>query len=197
MYNNDLGTDLQMARTITSIRNAFIYLLSQKDFQDITVADICQQAFLKTDTFYEHYFDTHDLLNNICELISDSFLKMIVGQQEESLRYLDIYRLFYDFLLRGNSPKLPYPLPQNHTYLIHDIDKIISQRMKSELTAYPHINLQKVTNITDFITSGLDGSYHAWYNSDRDISLKEIADQISDLINDGFKKNRYFTFFDK
>ena len=69
--------------------------------------------------------------------------------------------------------------------------------MKSELTAYPHINLQKVTNITDFITSGLDGSYHAWYNSDRDISLKEIADQISDLINDGFKKNRYFTFFDK
>ena len=197
MYNNDLGTDLKMAQTITSIRNAFITLLAKKDFQQITVADICQKAFIDSNIFYSHYFDTNDLLNNICELISDSFLRIIVGQQDESLRQLDIYRFFYNFLLKLDSLKLPYPLPQNHALLLERIKKIISTRMKQELTAYPHINLQKVTNISAFITTGLNGAYHDWYYSDRETSLKIIADQISDLINSGFKEKRWFTFFDK
>ena len=47
------------------IRKAFTDLLSQKPIQSITIKELCQRAGINRGTFYSHYTDIYDLLQQI------------------------------------------------------------------------------------------------------------------------------------
>lgn len=55
-------TDLRVIRTKKAIRNAFLELLEEKDFDDITVRDLTTRADINRGTFYFHYKDKHELM---------------------------------------------------------------------------------------------------------------------------------------
>ncbi len=59
--------DRRQRKTREAIFNAFISLLSQKDFEHITVGEIIERADIGRATFYSH-FETKDfLLKELCE----------------------------------------------------------------------------------------------------------------------------------
>lgn len=47
------------------IERAFLELLENKDFDDISISEICTGANIHRSTFYSHYFNTVELLNDI------------------------------------------------------------------------------------------------------------------------------------
>lgn len=56
------------------MNNALIQILDKKEFEDITVKEICQMASVNRSTFYLHYENTYDLLNEtINNLYKDFF----------------------------------------------------------------------------------------------------------------------------
>lgn len=54
-------------RTRQRIQNSFIQILENKPFEAITVGDIAKQAKINRGTFYLHYKDKYDLLEQIEE----------------------------------------------------------------------------------------------------------------------------------
>lgn len=54
---------------------AFLNLLAEKDFEYITVKEICKRADVNRSTFYLHYETVADLLNESVEYISKDFKK--------------------------------------------------------------------------------------------------------------------------
>lgn len=54
---------------------AFLDLLAEKDFEYITVKDICKRAGVNRSTFYLHYETVADLLDESVKYMSDGFLK--------------------------------------------------------------------------------------------------------------------------
>ncbi|MZK50928.1 TetR/AcrR family transcriptional regulator [Clostridium beijerinckii] len=64
MVNQD---DPRVLRTRQLIREAFSDLLQKKGFDSITVKDIAQKASINRATFYAHYEDKYDLLEEITE----------------------------------------------------------------------------------------------------------------------------------
>lgn len=54
--------------------DALIALLGKKDFEYITIKEICDAAEVNRSTFYLHYENTTDLLKETTERILDSFL---------------------------------------------------------------------------------------------------------------------------
>lgn len=54
---------------------AFLDLLAEKDFEYITVKEICKRADVNRSTFYLHYETIADLLNESVEYISNDFQK--------------------------------------------------------------------------------------------------------------------------
>ena len=60
------------AYTKTAIRRTFFELLEEKDFDRISVREICQRADINRSTFYRHYDDINALMNSIeAEFVAD------------------------------------------------------------------------------------------------------------------------------
>lgn len=55
-------TDLRVIRTKNLIRNTFLQLLEEKDFDEITVRDLTTRAEINRGTFYVHYKDKNELM---------------------------------------------------------------------------------------------------------------------------------------
>lgn len=60
--------------TSVKMDKALIELLEKKDFEYITIKEICTAAGVNRSTFYLHYENTSDLLEETTQYITDSFL---------------------------------------------------------------------------------------------------------------------------
>lgn len=63
--------------TAERMDEALLSLLSEKNFEQITVRDLCARAGVNRSTFYLHYENTADLLAEAVEMIHDRYRKSI------------------------------------------------------------------------------------------------------------------------
>ncbi len=56
--------DIRVKRTKRQLSDALMELLSEKSFDDITVLEICEKASIHRATFYKHFVDKYDFLND-------------------------------------------------------------------------------------------------------------------------------------
>ena len=60
-------SDLRVIKTKNLIKGAFIELVEEKGFDNVTIKDICNKALINRNTFYLHYYDKVDLLKKIAD----------------------------------------------------------------------------------------------------------------------------------
>lgn len=65
--------DIRVQKTNKSIEDAFLNLIKEKSFSEITIKDICSKAMISRSTFYAHYKDKYDLLEHFFEKIISNF----------------------------------------------------------------------------------------------------------------------------
>lgn len=74
--------------TAVKMDKALISLLEKKDFEYITIKEICEAAGVNRSTFYLHYENTADLLKETTKYILDSFLTYFsVNREIITLKY--------------------------------------------------------------------------------------------------------------
>jgi AcrR family transcriptional regulator len=76
--------DPRITRTRKLLLDAFISLMGEKGFDDITVQDIAARATVNRATFYAHFVDKYALVD---ELIREGFTQML--QQRKAMHALD------------------------------------------------------------------------------------------------------------
>lgn len=81
-----LATDRRTLRTKRLIKNALAELIEEKGFNDISITDLTTRADLNRGTFYLHYMDKYDLLEQ-CE---NEFLQ----EMQERIVTNDYMKLF-------------------------------------------------------------------------------------------------------
>ena len=67
--------DLRILKTKKLLYNSLIKLIKDKQFEDIKVADICNDALVNRSTFYAHYSDKYDLLVDFINDLKDTMLQ--------------------------------------------------------------------------------------------------------------------------
>ena len=102
--------DPRITRTRKLLVDAFMGLMAEKDFDDITVQDIAARATVNRATFYDHFVDKYALVD---ELTREGFMQMLQQRKathalsaEEHLRYLflavcDYLRLLHSHCKHG------------------------------------------------------------------------------------------------
>lgn len=79
--------------TAVKMDKALILLLEKKDFEYITIKEICQTADVNRSTFYLHYDNTADLLKETTQYITDSFFSYFSTDMQLALHKIESSRL--------------------------------------------------------------------------------------------------------
>lgn len=94
-------TDLRVLKTRENIKTAFINLLLIKDFKDITVQNIIDEALIGRSTFYDHYYDKYDLLERLVNEILTDFNLFI--KDRFNLKSHDDFITFFSSMIEFHS----------------------------------------------------------------------------------------------
>jgi AcrR family transcriptional regulator len=73
MHNPEITEDLRVRRTRKMLQQAFFECTSEKGFASLTVRDITERAMVNRSTFYRHYLDKYDLLEQYLNEMYASF----------------------------------------------------------------------------------------------------------------------------
>jgi AcrR family transcriptional regulator len=118
MNTSTHSLDLRVRRTYKFLWDALIALMMERDFEAITVTDICERAMVHRTTFYKHYEDKHGLLfhgmqdelNSLFAEMDSRIGKSIEVMDEPDTRHLVIlfehilrHERFYRLMLCGDG----------------------------------------------------------------------------------------------
>ena len=96
--------DLRVQKTYSALFKAFQELLHEKDFDSITVTELCDRAMIRTATFYKHFEDKYAFFSF---MVQEGFKKYRDILTDESVScdeyYLNIIRVTLQFLQYDSS----------------------------------------------------------------------------------------------
>lgn len=73
--------DLRVQKTIEAINRAFRQLLCEKDYEKISVTELCSLAKVSKKTFYAYYADLNELLEEMQEQLSSAYAQRVAEYQ--------------------------------------------------------------------------------------------------------------------
>lgn len=184
MVNAETKTDRRWVRTRKSIRNAFAKLLIDKELEKITVKEIVEIADINRNTFYLHYSN----VNEVVEEIENEIIAAFTAEIER-----------IEFSKLSKDPYLFYKSLNNLLYMDLDLNTAILRSIKSSTLS---LRLKQILrdklfgglclsndidpialNVTvDFITAGMVSVYQSWFLSDKSYSLDEASKIVSRLL---------------
>lgn len=181
--------------TVLLMDEALLILLEKKEFEYITVKEICQKAGVNRSTFYLHYENTFDLLEETIGYINEK-IKISFNEKIEDVNSIDKNDLFFItpkylipylnlvkenkkiFKLIHNKPYL-FKNKQTAEMLYHDLFSVI-------LTKYNVAdNFKKY--VFAYFTEGILAVIMKWVEYDCVDEIDLICNMIINLI--GYKIN--------
>lgn len=174
--------------TELKIQGTLLELLENKDFNKITVREICASAHINRSTFYSHYLDVYDLIDK-AELNMHKKLMTLYESTEISksnflstkyitifLKFIYQYKNFYRIRLQTRKN---FPIEQGFGPLLNEIIKPYCQKkgFKSE---------GEMIYLFVYIQAGFTMMLKRWVDNDFNESPEELSEIILKCISYGF-----------
>lgn len=184
-------TDRRVKYTIMVIRQSFVKLLKTKPIAKITIKEICEEADINRATFYAHYQDQYDLLqqieddiiNNINQYLGSYDLrnaheapvetldKVLIEMLDKVLEYIKENSEIFDVLL-NSSGDIKFQ---------QEITNIIGRQH----FALPAAKEDDFEYVYLFYANGCIGVILKWLKDGMKKPVKEITELILELSNNG------------
>lgn len=182
--------DLRVVKTIEGIKAAFERLICEKDYEKITVKELCDLARINKKTFY-HYYETLDaLLAEMQTELSAEFLERVKDYQLPE----ELDKVNREFFLFSSEQGAAYEkITCSESY------RSIHEDMLSEVNAVGWRHSKKYQNLSvfekrllmDYINNGALAAYRRWVNGGKTTPLNEVIEITNRLVLggvDGFFK---------
>lgn len=180
--------------TAVKMDQALISLLERKDFSYITISEICAEAGVNRSTFYLHYENTRDLLEEtIRYLISDFLSYFPVDKNRITIRFADSALTDLNFITEDYLHPYLYYIQKNHRVfatalqhsrsfgfdeifqrMFHDIFNPILERFHYPTAHRRYVMMYYLNGITAIITE--------WLKDGCEMPIQEIASIIQECI---------------
>ena len=174
--------DLRVIRTKNSIRQAFIDMLCEMDYEKITVQELTKRAMINRKTFYLHYMSIDDLLLEFQTEMIENFIR----RTKKMERPQDMDKVTREFFMTAEE------LGKLGEKLICSVsNKYISKKISDEIMKHTWKTpqqenkkyLQKV--MMSFVSQSTLAIYRQWVSDGRKIPIDEIIDLATQLICNG------------
>lgn len=171
------------------IRRAFTDLLKQKPIQSISIKELCESAGINRGTFYSHYTDIYDLLEQIeTEMLQDfqNSLAPLLSQDEEHLTPLKITASVFS-CIKENADICAMTLgPYGDKEFALRLLKIGREKcMESYIKYFINATPKKIEYYYAFVSSGCIGLLERWLADGMTESAEEIARAAEEIMMSG------------
>lgn len=169
--------------TKEKIINALLYLLKHKKFSEIYVKDICTVACINRSSFYEHYQDINDLMNQVENKFSQD-MKVFFPVSDPIFKN-DCFVKMFTFI-KDNKEFYTAYLNNNENYLMGQKD--FENYYTSKSNSFSNTQFEKDTMIYHmaFFASGLQSMCKIWLNT----GLKETPEELAKIILDEYSNRK-------
>lgn len=187
-------TDLRIIRTRKFIKEAFLDLICTQGYESITIQNIADRALVNRATFYLHYKDKQDLLDQLiieifvqlaeaikpCRYVQNKMVKLSNFQSmiETILVQIVENRKFFKVMMIENGVN-------GFNTKMQDV---IKEKFKEEFLSYGLEEQSIGINpelFTSFISSALIGVIGWWLKEDLQYTTKQLATHIVNLCSMG------------
>ncbi|MEI3598455.1 MULTISPECIES: TetR/AcrR family transcriptional regulator [unclassified Oceanobacillus] len=186
--------DLRIQRTRKSLNQALITLMEKKNFQAITIQELADEAMINRVTFYLHYVDKYELLEEcVKDNLDEIMLKHLspVRHIRKGVVYTEAFRpIVMDILksVENNERFFRVMIQSNCEGLIKDYfiglvqTKFLPQlgEMFSDIQSNRHVDVT-----IQLIVSAILGVITWWIVSEERESPEEIAAIVVDVVTKG------------
>ncbi|AGK53212.1 TetR/AcrR family transcriptional regulator [Bacillus sp. 1NLA3E] len=173
--------DRRIAKSQEAIKKAVIELMTEKNFDDITIQDISDKANVSRGTIYLHYVDKFDLLDKLIEEHINELREMCESASELDYKdanlpwfeYLESNYLFFSAMLASKGA--PYFRSQFVEFLIEEFkDEVNTSEGKNH-------GLNEVV-ILQFIVTSYVGIVEWWIKNGMPYPPNIMSEQVGILL---------------
>lgn len=157
--------DQRVLRTKNALKSALLCCVKEKDFDSVNVAELCNKANINRVTFYTHYHDKYELLDDIFQdmdkaaVANSSKLDATNNpKKDDHIKYVNYLQAFIENL--ANYEALIYSMSKNQSGYVYFAFKSYFNSKLRDLLLY--FNQEKnlifpLEQTTAFLTYGFIG----------------------------------------
>lgn len=182
--------DKRIVKTKRSLKKALTDMLEKKDFEHISITELCRKAEVSRITFYSHYSDKYALLDDIfSDMIKIGTEDYYQRQKENNpsgrltagyVNMLDsILQLYYDrfdFFQHTNPEKNPYLASRMYSIILDTVEMHTLHIQKKLRLKY------SPKKIAGFVCYGMFGFLNESHNEK--VPLEQIKKEARNLLTD-------------
>ncbi len=182
--------DRRVRKTKESLRHCLAELLKKKKIQEITVKELTEMSDINRGTFYLHYRDVYDLLEQIEAELMQNF-NLTLNRFDSSLLKQHPSRIFYEVfsLIKENSDMVEILLGENGDInFMAGLKNVLRDKCLNDFME----DFRKKDNAHfdvyyNYIINGCIGIVQYWLQSGLKESPSELALLTEQIVNEGVK----------
>lgn len=188
---NRFKNDKRSRKSRQAIKDAFKEMVLTQEMSHIVIKELAEKADVNRKTFYLHYTDVYNVLEDVEDELLDD-IKKIFGKFDMDKIKTDPYPLLLAISdgVSGSENETFNKLLFSSTISGNFMRKI-KDMLKNEIFNSYNFNVSNAPRaniVLSFIVSGVVDCYRDWYLSDRSESLEELARELSELIKHGIAR---------
>ena len=175
--------DRRVKYTKMVLKESFIALLEKKDISKISIKEICADADINRATFYAHYNDQYDLMNQIQnELLENVIMHLSVYIQDDlPVVPIDMVEQIFEYI-QENARICKLLLSERGDLNFQKrVFMLVYEKIINDLTKNGTIPKEDAEYIYAFTLTGCVGAIQKWLNDDMNKSPRFMAETIIKL----------------
>lgn len=175
-------SEAKFHNTSKKMNNALTQLLEEKEFSQITVLEICKKANVNRSTFYSHYNNTHDLLEELHMSFTNELYKYFSTDDDitenepdisvsKTVSYLEFIKDRKSFFKTYMSNLNNFKRDEFHSYI--KVRVLVPLLEKKGIT-----NETDIDYISQFYLKGIAAIIKEWINNDCADDMNHVAEII-------------------
>lgn len=174
--------DLRIIKTRTNIKNTFIELLFEKEFNEITIQNILDKALINRSTFYNHYSDKYELAEQLVDEILKNatlFINERFSDKKENDLFSTIYKAYVHLYDQKKTILALWKIRTNTLHLYEDIENLLKKNFMQYLILHNNCKDSSLLDYYSTLYSSLVLTTLKWFlTSGKESDIKKILEQI-------------------
>ncbi|CAH1192069.1 hypothetical protein PAECIP111892_00839 [Paenibacillus auburnensis] len=178
-------TDRRVIKSQQAIKKAILELMTEKNFDDITIMDISERANVNRGTIYLHYMDKYDLLDKLIEEHINELRELCQSAAEMTFKegnyvwfeYFEKNHMFFSIMLTTKSAA---------HFRSRFLDLVVEE-YKVELDSSEGTNKGLNDDIVlQFLGAAIIGSVEWWFKNGMPYPPRVMAEQTGAILDRNF-----------